>query len=108
MSGLWKIPRQLLIVSRSVWTSLTRSDPLTPPWPCFRAKDGQAVAFIAFCDTRQGNPLQHRLVSQKNICLNDVMAALLQTDQGAPIAAKLESTNGVVALPVISQRAALT
>ena len=53
----------------------------------------------ALCGTRTNDPLRRQLVAQKNICLDDVRASFLRTNQNASIPAALESANAATSIP---------
>ena len=62
-------------------------DRVTPPGLSFDERMDELLLFTALCGMRTDDPLRRQLVAQKNICLDDVMACFLRTDQDASISA---------------------
>ena len=82
-----------------------RGDCVTPPGLSFKQCMDELLLFTALgraaplhCAVCADDPLRHQLALQKNICLDDVMASFLSTDQDASITATLESANAVTAM----------
>ena len=73
-------------------------DRVTPPGLSIDERMDELLLFTALCGMRTDDPLRRQLVSQKNICLDDVAACFLRTDQDASISAKLESANAAAAV----------
>src|SRR5882757_2254197 len=73
-------------------------DRVIPPGLSIGQRMDKLLLFTALCGMRANDPLRRQLVSQKNICLDNVMASFLRTDQDASITATLKAANAATAL----------
>src|SRR6267154_477063 len=73
-------------------------DRVTPPGLTIDQRMDKLLLFTVLCGMRADDPLRRQLVSQKNICLDDVMASFIRTDQDTSITATLEATNAATAV----------